>query len=77
MLKGVDPDLERKASGALRNIVAGSNNFAPDADGIPALLVAEHPRRGIETFRRGLRVTDQPAGKSDPVWNASTFAAIS
>jgi lipoprotein-releasing system permease protein len=39
VLKGVDPDLERKASGALRNIVAGSDNFAPDADGIPALLV--------------------------------------
>jgi lipoprotein-releasing system permease protein len=39
VLKGVDPDLERKASGALRNIVAGSDNFTPDADGIPALLV--------------------------------------
>jgi len=39
VLKGVDPDLERKASGALRNIVAGADNFAPDADGIPALLV--------------------------------------
>ncbi len=39
VLKGVDPDLERKASGALRNIVAGSDSFAPDADGIPSLLV--------------------------------------
>jgi lipoprotein-releasing system permease protein len=39
VLKGVDPDLERKASGALRNIVAGADNFAPDADGIQALLV--------------------------------------
>lgn len=39
VLKGVDPDLERKASGALRNIVAGADNFAPDADGIAALLV--------------------------------------
>ncbi|HXA77949.1 MAG TPA: ABC transporter permease [Candidatus Acidoferrales bacterium] len=39
VLKGVDPDLERKASGALRNIVAGADSFAPDADGIPALLV--------------------------------------
>ena len=39
VLKGVDPDLERKASGALRNIVAGVDNFSPDADGIPALLV--------------------------------------
>ncbi|MGB9069660.1 MAG: ABC transporter permease [Candidatus Acidiferrales bacterium] len=39
VLKGVDPMLERKASGALKNIVAGADTFAPDADGIPALLV--------------------------------------
>jgi lipoprotein-releasing system permease protein len=39
VLKGVDPDLERKASGALRNIVAGTDSFAADGDGIPALLV--------------------------------------
>jgi lipoprotein-releasing system permease protein len=39
VLKGVDPDLERQASGALRNIVAGSDSFASDADGIPSLLV--------------------------------------
>jgi len=39
VLKGVDPDLERKASGALRNIAAGVDSFSPDADGIPALQV--------------------------------------
>src|SRR3984885_276501 len=39
VLKGVEPDLERKASGALRSIVAGSDSFAPDPDGIQALLV--------------------------------------
>ncbi|MGB0037190.1 MAG: ABC transporter permease [Candidatus Acidiferrales bacterium] len=39
VLKGVDPELERRASEALRHIVAGSGDFAPDADGIPALLV--------------------------------------
>ena len=41
VLKGVDPMLERKASGALKNIVTGSDSFAPDADGIPALLVGK------------------------------------
>jgi lipoprotein-releasing system permease protein len=41
VLKGVDPALERKASGALKNIVSGSDSFAPDADGIPALLVGK------------------------------------
>src|SRR5579862_6804294 len=39
VLKGVDPNLELKASGALRHLAAGSNTFAPDADGIPALLI--------------------------------------
>jgi lipoprotein-releasing system permease protein len=39
VLKGVDPELERKASDALRHIVAGSADFAPDGDGLPALLV--------------------------------------
>jgi len=39
VLKGVDPQLERNASEALRHIVAGSADFSPDADGIPALLI--------------------------------------
>jgi lipoprotein-releasing system permease protein len=39
VLKGVDPELERRASEALRNIVAGSSDFGDDSDGIPALLV--------------------------------------
>lgn len=38
-LKGVDPELERRASEALRHLVAGSGDFSPDADGIPALVV--------------------------------------
>jgi|ERR1700690_228202 lipoprotein-releasing system permease protein len=39
VLKGVDPQLERKAGGALNHIVAGSADFSLDADGLPALLV--------------------------------------
>jgi lipoprotein-releasing system permease protein len=39
VLKGVDPELERRASEALRHMVSGSGDFAADADGIPALLV--------------------------------------
>ncbi len=39
VLKGVDPELERRASEALRHIDTGSSDFATDADGIPALLV--------------------------------------
>jgi len=39
VLKGVDPELERKVDGALQHLEAGSANFAPDADGVPALIV--------------------------------------
>lgn len=39
VLKGVDPELERRASEALRHMISGSNDFAADPDGIPALLV--------------------------------------
>lgn len=39
VLKGVDPELERKASEALGNMSAGTASFDPDADGLPALLV--------------------------------------
>jgi lipoprotein-releasing system permease protein len=39
VLKGIDPELELRASEALRHIIAGSDDFSPDADGIPALLV--------------------------------------
>lgn len=39
VLKGVDPNLELQASGALRHIVAGAADFAPDADGISALVI--------------------------------------
>jgi lipoprotein-releasing system permease protein len=39
VLKGVDPELERRTGGALRHVVAGSDNFAPGPDDIPVVLV--------------------------------------
>ncbi len=39
VLKGVDPELERRSDEALRRVVAGSADFAADRDGIQALLV--------------------------------------
>ncbi len=39
VLKGVDPELERRVDGALKHLAAGSANFAPDANGVPALIV--------------------------------------
>jgi lipoprotein-releasing system permease protein len=39
VMKGIDPELERNASEALRHIVSGSGDFSADADGIPSVLV--------------------------------------
>src|SRR6202167_3234613 len=53
VLKGVDPELERKASDALRHIVAGSADFAPDGDGLPALLVGGVPAGDLRISAAG------------------------
>lgn len=39
ILKGVDPALAIKSSGALRHIVSGSADFSASRDGIPAILI--------------------------------------
>ncbi|MGH9704355.1 MAG: FtsX-like permease family protein [Candidatus Acidiferrales bacterium] len=39
VLKGVDPELERKSDQALQHIVAGSLDFSPDPNGLPAMLI--------------------------------------
>jgi lipoprotein-releasing system permease protein len=39
--KGIDPERERRADEALQRIVAGELNFAPDRDGIDALLIGK------------------------------------
>lgn len=41
VLKGVDPELEVKASGALRHMVDGKANFSADADGLPAVVIGK------------------------------------
>jgi len=39
VVKGIDPELERRSNQALEHMVAGTADFAPDSDGIPGLLV--------------------------------------
>ena len=50
VLKGVDPELEIRASEALHHLNSGSADFAPDADGIPALLVGRLLADDAENF---------------------------
>lgn len=39
VLKGIDPELETRSNEALHHVVAGAANFAPDPDGIDAILL--------------------------------------
>ena len=39
VLKGIDPELERRSNEALHRVVAGAASFAADADGIGAILL--------------------------------------
>lgn len=39
VIKGVDPDLERNSSSAWGHLTSGTENFAPDADGTPAIMI--------------------------------------
>jgi lipoprotein-releasing system permease protein len=41
VVKGIKPELERRGDGAIKKIVAGQFDFAPDADGMDALLVGK------------------------------------
>ena len=41
VIKGIEPEREQKEDEALQRIVAGKLDFAPDADGIDALLVGK------------------------------------
>ena len=39
VLKGIDPQVELRASGVLREVTHGSNSLAPDADGTASVLI--------------------------------------
>lgn len=39
VLKGIDPQLEKRWDSALDHLVTGNDNFKPDSSGIPAILV--------------------------------------
>ncbi len=39
VLKGIDPQLERRWDSALDHLVTGNGNFTPDSSGIPAIII--------------------------------------
>lgn len=66
VLKGVDPELERRASEALHHLVAGTGNFTPDADGIPAVLVGRILANDLEISAGDYVTLTSPQGNLTP-----------
>jgi len=66
VIKGIDPVLEAKRNEALQRIVAGSADFAPDANGFDSIIVGKMLAEEL-----GLKVSDyvtltSPAGRLTP-----------
>jgi lipoprotein-releasing system permease protein len=66
VLKGVDPELEQRASEALHHLVAGSGDFAADADGIPAVLVGRILANDLEITAGDYVTLTSPQGNLTP-----------
>jgi lipoprotein-releasing system permease protein len=66
VLKGIDPELERRASEALHHIVAGTGDFAADADGIPAVLVGRILANDLEITAGDYVTLTSPQGNLTP-----------
>jgi lipoprotein-releasing system permease protein len=66
VLKGVDPELERRASEALHHLVAGHGDFAPDANGIPAVLVGRILANDLEITAGDYVTLTSPQGNLTP-----------
>jgi lipoprotein-releasing system permease protein len=67
VLKGVDPRLELQSSEALHQIVSGSNDFAPDSDGIPSMLVGHMLADDLEITAGDYVTLTSPQGNLTPL----------
>jgi lipoprotein-releasing system permease protein len=66
VIKGIDPDLESRTDDALRRIVSGLADFAPDADGFDSVVVGKLMAEELN-IRAGDYVTlTSPEGRLTP-----------
>jgi lipoprotein-releasing system permease protein len=66
VMKGVDPEIERRTDDALRRIVSGAADFKPDADGFDSIVVG-HLMAEELNIRTGDYVTlTSPEGRLTP-----------
>lgn len=72
-LKGVNPELEMRASNALHHIVGGSASFAPDSYGVPALLIGSVLARDMNLSAGDYVTLTRPQGSLTPFGLAPRF----
>jgi lipoprotein-releasing system permease protein len=66
VLKGIDPELESRANEALHRMVEGSGSFAPDRDGLPALVVGEILAQDLKVSAGDYVTLTSPQGNLTP-----------
>ncbi|HJY88068.1 MAG TPA: ABC transporter permease, partial [Candidatus Acidoferrales bacterium] len=66
VLKGIDPELERRSNEALGRVVAGQANFSPDPDGIEAILLGQTLAKELELAAGSYVTLTSPEGRLTP-----------
>lgn len=66
VLKGVDPELERRSNEALRRVVSGAADFAPDAEGFEAILLGRALAEHLQVHAGDYATLLSPQGRLTP-----------
>jgi len=66
VLKGIDPELERRSNEALRRVVAGAADFAADADGMDAILLGRILAQELKIGAGDYVTLTSPQGRLTP-----------
>ena len=66
VLKGIDPELERRSNEALHRVVAGAASFAADADGIGAILLGRTLATELKVAPGDYVTLTSPQGRLTP-----------
>ncbi|HVB34647.1 MAG TPA: ABC transporter permease [Patescibacteria group bacterium] len=66
VLKGVDPKLEIASDRVLQHMVAGTASFAPDSNGIPAIIIGQVLAQSLHLRAGGYLTVTSPQGSLTP-----------
>jgi lipoprotein-releasing system permease protein len=66
VIKGCDPDLERRSDDALRRVVSGAADFAPDANGFDSIVVGRLMAEELNIHAGEYVTLTSPQGRLTP-----------